>query len=106
MNQDFNGDSKFKDSKLFRMKLSKEDIERAERSLNTSFVYENGVGQVKAILPSSFKDSSSNLDYVKNPSMVIPPITNYSTMTPSISGTPGMGAKPGTHKYRYKIRKK
>lgn len=106
--QDFNGDSKIKGSKLFRMKLSKEDLEKADRSSHTSFLYENGTGQVKAILPSSIKESSCSLDYVKNPSMVIPPIIhNYSSMTASISGPPSMGVKPGTlNNYRIDVKNK
>nr|XP_008111287.1 PREDICTED: cyclin-dependent kinase-like 2 [Anolis carolinensis] len=96
--QDLSVDSKIKDSKLFRKKLSKADIEKSGRSSNTSFLYENGAGQVKAIPPVTLKDSCSSLDYTKNPSMVIPPITqNCSTMPSSISGT---GTKLGTHNYR------
>ncbi|XP_061446964.1 cyclin-dependent kinase-like 2 isoform X2 [Rhineura floridana] len=99
--QDFSVDSKIKDSKLFRIKLSTVDKEKSDRSSNTSFLYENGAGQVKAIPPKTLKDSSSNLDYVKTPSMVIPPITqNYSTILSSISGNPGIGSKVGTHNYR------
>lgn len=97
-------DSKIKNSKLLRKKLSKVDIEQAGRSSNMSFLYEGGGEQIKAVLPSGLKDSSSSLDYVKN---VIPPITqNYSTMTSSISGTPGLGTMSGTHNYRYTFRVK
>ncbi|XP_053115588.1 cyclin-dependent kinase-like 2 isoform X3 [Hemicordylus capensis] len=107
LKQDFSMDSKIKDSKLFRIKLSKDDLEKADRSSNTSFLHETGTGQVKAIPPTSFKDLSNSLDYMKNPSMVIPPIMqNYSMMTPSISGTSGMGTKPGTHNYRIDMKTK
>ncbi|KAH0627055.1 hypothetical protein JD844_002425 [Phrynosoma platyrhinos] len=96
--QDVSVESKMKDSKLFRIKLSKADIEKSGRCSNPSFLYENGAGQVKSIPPVTLKDSSSSLEYVKNPSMVIPPITqNCSTMSSSISGT---GTKLGTHNYR------
>lgn len=95
-------DSKIRDSKLFRTKLSKAELERSDRSSNTGFLYENGTGPVKAIPPATLKESSSSLDYIKNPSMVIPPITQNSSIMPSsISGTPGIGAKLGTHNYRY-----
>ncbi|XP_062987780.1 cyclin-dependent kinase-like 2 [Elgaria multicarinata webbii] len=98
--QDVSVDSKNRDSKLFRMKFSKADIEKSDRLSNTSFLYENGGGQVKAIPPATSKDSSSSLDYIKNPSIVIPPIAqNYSTIS-SISGTPSIVAKLGTHNYR------
>ncbi|KAJ7313303.1 hypothetical protein JRQ81_004592 [Phrynocephalus forsythii] len=97
--QEFNMDSKVRDSKLFKTKLPKAELEKSDRS--TSFLFENGTGQVKAIPPATLKDSSSSLDYIKNPSMVIPPIMqNSSIVPPSISGNPGAGAKLGTHNYR------
>ncbi|XP_078233808.1 cyclin-dependent kinase-like 2 isoform X4 [Pogona vitticeps] len=99
--QEFNMDSKIRDSKLFRTKLSKAELEKPDRCSNTSFLYENGTGQVKAIPQATLKDSSSSLDYVKNSSMVIPPIAQNSSIMPTgISGTPGVGVKLGTHNYR------
>ncbi|XP_077773697.1 cyclin-dependent kinase-like 2 isoform X2 [Podarcis muralis] len=99
--QDLGMESKLKDSKLFRMKLSKVDAEKSDRSSNASFLYESGAGQVKAIPSTTLKDSSSSLDYVKNPGTVIPPITqNYSTISSSIGGNPGLGSKLGMHNYR------
>uniref|UniRef100_A0A8D0DTZ3 Cyclin-dependent kinase-like 2 n=1 Tax=Salvator merianae TaxID=96440 RepID=A0A8D0DTZ3_SALMN len=99
--QDCGMDSKIKDSKFFRMKLTKADTERADRSSNASFLYESAAGQVKSIPATTLKDSSSSLDYVKNPSMVIPPITqNYSTTPSNITGPPGLATKLGIHNYR------
>uniref|UniRef100_A0A8C3XWP5 Cyclin-dependent kinase-like 2 n=1 Tax=Chelydra serpentina TaxID=8475 RepID=A0A8C3XWP5_CHESE len=99
--QDFNIDPKSKDSKLFKVKLSKAEVEKADRSSNMSCLYDSGSSQFKTVPPTSMKDSSSSLDYIKNPGMVIPPIIpNLATITPNISVNSGMGTIPGTHNYR------
>uniref|UniRef100_A0A452IA35 Cyclin-dependent kinase-like 2 n=1 Tax=Gopherus agassizii TaxID=38772 RepID=A0A452IA35_9SAUR len=99
--QDFNIDPKSKDPKLFKVKLSKAEVEKADRSSNMSCLYDSGTSQFKTVPPTSMKDSSSSLDYIKNPGMVIPPITpNLATITPNISVNSGMGTMPGTHNYR------
>ncbi|XP_034627343.1 cyclin-dependent kinase-like 2 isoform X2 [Trachemys scripta elegans] len=99
--QDFNIDPKIKDSKLFKVKLSKAEVEKADRSSNMSCLYDSGTSQFKTVPPTSMKDSSSSLDYIKNPGMVIPPIIpNLATITPNISVNSGMGTIPGTHNYR------
>ncbi|XP_065261338.1 cyclin-dependent kinase-like 2 [Emys orbicularis] len=99
--QDFNIDPKIKDSKLFKVKLSKAEVEKADRSSNMSSLYDSGTSQFKTVPPTSMKDSSSSLDYIKNPGMVIPPIIpNLATITPNISVNSGMGTIPGTHNYR------
>ncbi|ETE63210.1 Cyclin-dependent kinase-like 2, partial [Ophiophagus hannah] len=98
--QDLDMNSKLRDSKMFRMKVSKADILKSERSSCMSFLYDNSVGQFNTI-PIYLKDSNSSLEYVKNPSMVIPPITqNYSTTHSSINGTPTMGTTLASHNYR------
>ncbi|XP_034271989.2 cyclin-dependent kinase-like 2 isoform X1 [Pantherophis guttatus] len=100
LTQDLGVNSKLKDSKLFRMKVSKADILKSERSSCMSFLYDNSVGQFNTI-PIYLKDSNSSLEYVKNPSMVIPPIAqNYSTTQSSIDGTPTMGTTLASHNYR------
>ncbi|TFK04160.1 synaptotagmin-14 [Platysternon megacephalum] len=99
--QDFNVDPKIKDSKLFKVKLSKAEVEKADRSSNMSCLYDSGTSQFKTVPLTSMKDSSSSLDYIKNPGMVIPPIIpNLATITPNISVNSGMGTIPGTHNYR------
>ncbi|XP_019389846.1 PREDICTED: cyclin-dependent kinase-like 2 [Crocodylus porosus] len=99
--QDFNIDPKNRDSKLFKVKLSKVDMEKPDRSSNVSCLYDSGTSQFKSVPPMSMKDSSSSLDYTKNPSMVIPPILqNLSTITPSIGVNSGMGSISGSHSYR------
>ncbi|XP_013923702.1 PREDICTED: cyclin-dependent kinase-like 2 isoform X1 [Thamnophis sirtalis] len=98
--QDLGVNSKLKNSKLFRMKVSKADILKSERSSCMSFLYDNSVGQFNTI-PIYLKDSSSSLEYVKNPSIVIPPIAqNHSTTQSSIDGTPTMGTTLASHNYR------
>uniref|UniRef100_A0A8D0GXY9 Cyclin-dependent kinase-like 2 n=1 Tax=Sphenodon punctatus TaxID=8508 RepID=A0A8D0GXY9_SPHPU len=96
--QDFNIDPKFKDSKFFKLKLAKADAEKAERVSNASC----GTSQLKAVVPQvGLKDSSSSLDYTKNPGMVIPPIVqNHPSLAPSLSLSSGMGGIPGPHSYR------
>ncbi|XP_037752579.1 cyclin-dependent kinase-like 2 isoform X1 [Chelonia mydas] len=99
--QDFNIDPKIKDAKLFKVKLSKAEVEKADRSSNMSCLYDSGTSQFKTVPPTSMKDSSSSLDYIKNPGMVIPPIIpNLATITPNISVNSGKGTIPGTHNYR------
>ncbi|XP_038254033.1 cyclin-dependent kinase-like 2 isoform X1 [Dermochelys coriacea] len=99
--QDFNVDPKIKDSKLFKVKLSKAEVEKADRSSNMSCLYDSRTSQFKTVPPTSMKDSSSSLDYIKNPGMVIPPIIpNLATITPNITVNSGMGTIPGTHNYR------
>ncbi|XP_074922169.1 cyclin-dependent kinase-like 2 isoform X2 [Chelonoidis abingdonii] len=99
--QDFNIDPKSKDPKLFKVKLSKAEVEKADRSSNMSCLYDSGTSPFKTVPPTSMKDSSSSLDYIKNPGMVIPPIIpNLATITPSISINSGMGTIPGTYNYR------
>ncbi|CAM2112590.1 unnamed protein product [Caretta caretta] len=99
--QDFNIDPKIKDAKLFKVKLSKAEVEKADRSSNMSCLYDSGTSQFKTVPPTSMKDSSSSLDYMKNPGMVIPPIIpNLATITPNISVNSGKGTIPGTHNYR------
>ncbi|XP_063156436.1 cyclin-dependent kinase-like 2 [Candoia aspera] len=98
--QDLSVDSKHRDSKLFRTKVSKADVLKSERSSCMSFLYDNTAGQINAI-PTYLKDSNNSLEYAKNPSMVIPPIAqNYSTTPSSISGTPTIGTRLATHNYR------
>lgn len=94
-------DPKAKDSKLFRMKLSKVDVDKADRSSKMSFLYEAGAGQTKALPLAGSKDSESSLDYVKNPGMVIPPIVQIHS--PSITGASEMGTALGASNYRYRV---
>ncbi|XP_074849909.1 cyclin-dependent kinase-like 2 [Carettochelys insculpta] len=99
--QDFTVEPKSKDSKPLKVKLSKVEVERADRTSNRSCLHDSGTSQFKTIPPASLKDSSSSLIYTKNPSMLIPPIIpNLSTITPNISLNSGMGAIPGAHNYR------
>uniref|UniRef100_K7FM36 Cyclin-dependent kinase-like 2 n=1 Tax=Pelodiscus sinensis TaxID=13735 RepID=K7FM36_PELSI len=100
--QDFNADPKSKDSKLLKVKLSKgRRAERADRSSNRNCLYDGGTSQFKTVPPTSMKDSSSSLDYTKNPGAVIPPI-----VTPNMSINSGLGTIPGSHNYSYRVDEK
>ncbi|XP_040411413.1 cyclin-dependent kinase-like 2 [Cygnus olor] len=93
--QDFNIDPKSSDAKLFKVKCTKADGEKAERSSNHSSLYDSAINPFKIGPQTSLKDSSSSLDYAKNAGIVIPPINQ--NISPTMAG---MGPVPGNHNYR------
>ncbi|KFV87651.1 Cyclin-dependent kinase-like 2 [Struthio camelus australis] len=99
--QDFNIDPKSRDAKLFKVKRSKADAEKAERPSNVSSLYDSAINPFKIGPQTSLKDSTSSLDYAKSAGIVIPPIIqNLSATTASRSMNAGMGSIPGNHNYR------
>ncbi|XP_069486673.1 cyclin-dependent kinase-like 2 isoform X2 [Ambystoma mexicanum] len=96
--QDFNSDPKIKEAKPFKMKLLKSDSEKTgthERSSHFNSLFDGGGGSTKTMPQGPLKESSSSLDYPKNPAMQIPPIAhNLSAIASSMSVTSGI------HSYR------
>lgn len=100
--QDTNADPKIKDSKVFKIKGSKIDVEKTEkgsRASNANCLHDNGTNH-KGLPSTSLRDCSNvNLDHSRNPGTGIPPLThNVSAAAPGIS--PGMGTIPGVQNYR------
>ncbi|KAM6346693.1 cyclin-dependent kinase-like 2 isoform 2-T3 [Podargus strigoides] len=93
--QDFSIDPKSRDAKLLKVKRSKADAEKADRSSNLSSVYDSVINPLKISPQISLKDSSSSLDYTKNASVVIPPINQNFSPTAF-----GMCPVPGNLNYR------
>ncbi|NWT75445.1 CDKL2 protein, partial [Prunella himalayana] len=92
--QDFSMGPRSKDAKLLKTKPTKADAEKADRSSKMGFVYNSAIHRFKFSPQTSLKDSSSSLDYAKNPGTFIPPISqNYSHAC-------GMGSGPGSLNYR------
>ncbi|XP_037991489.1 cyclin-dependent kinase-like 2 [Motacilla alba alba] len=92
--QDFSIGPRSKDGKLIKTKPSKADAEKADRSSKLSFLYDNAMHPFKFSPQTNLKDSSSILDYAKNPGTFIPPINQ------NFSPTFGMGSGPGSLNYR------
>uniref|UniRef100_A0A2R8ZWS0 Cyclin-dependent kinase-like 2 n=1 Tax=Pan paniscus TaxID=9597 RepID=A0A2R8ZWS0_PANPA len=92
--QDTNADPKIKDCKLFKIKGSKIDGEKAEkgnRASNASCLHDSRTSHNKIVPSTSLKDCSNvSVDHTRNPSVAIPPLThNLSAVAPSINS--GMG---------------
>ncbi|XP_062054649.1 cyclin-dependent kinase-like 2 isoform X1 [Lepus europaeus] len=101
--QDTNADSKFKDSKVFKIKGSKidgEKVDKGNRASNASCLNDSGTSHIKAVPPTSLRDCSNvSVDHTRNPGMAIPPLThNLSAVAPGINS--GMGTIPGVQSYR------
>lgn len=93
--QDFNTDPKSRDAKVFKVKCSKADGEKAERSSDLSSLYDSAIHPFKICSQTNLKDSSSNLHYIKNADIVIPPINQ--NVSPTMSS---MVPVPGNCNYR------
>ncbi|NWV04190.1 CDKL2 protein, partial [Ptilonorhynchus violaceus] len=92
--QDFSLGPRSKDGKLTKTKPSKADAEKADQSSRLGFLYDSVINPFKFSPQTNLKDSSSSLDYAKNPGTVIPPINQ------NFSPTLGMGSVPGSLNYR------
>ncbi|XP_054109247.2 cyclin-dependent kinase-like 2 isoform X1 [Callithrix jacchus] len=97
--QDTNADSKIKDCKLFQIKGSKTDGEKAEkgnRASKASCLHDNRKSHVKIVPSTSLKDCSNvSVDHTRNPGVAIPPIThNLSAVAPGINSSMGTGTIP------------
>lgn len=106
--QDTNADSKFKDSKVFKIKGSKidgEKVDKGNRASNASCLNDSGTSHIKGVPPTSLRDCSNvSVDHTRNPGMAIPPLThNLSAVAPGINS--GMGTIPGVQSYRYELGK-
>lgn len=99
--QDFNTDPKSRDAKVFKVKCSKADGEKAERSSDLSSLYDSAINPFKICSQTNLKDSSSNLHYIKNADIVIPPINQ--NVSPTMSS---MVPVPGNCNYRVDERSK
>ncbi|NWU98726.1 CDKL2 protein, partial [Upupa epops] len=93
--QDFSIDTKSRDLKLFKVKHTKSNPGKADRSSHLSSLCDGTINPFKISPQSSVKDSSSSLDYGKNTGVVIPPINQSFSPT-----TLGMGPVPGNVNYR------
>ncbi|NXD27539.1 CDKL2 protein, partial [Spelaeornis formosus] len=92
--QDFTMSPRNNDGKLIKIKPSKAATEKADQSSKLGFLYDSPVNQFKFSPQTSLRDSSSSLDYARNPGTVIPPINQ------NFSPTFGMGSGPGSLSYR------
>ncbi|XP_028608446.1 cyclin-dependent kinase-like 2 [Grammomys surdaster] len=100
--QDTNADPKIKDSKVFKVKGSKIDVEKTEkgsRASNANCLHDNGTNH-KGLPSTSLRDCSNvNIDHSRNPGTAIPPLThNLSAVAPGINA--GMGTIPVVQNYR------
>ncbi|OXB59167.1 hypothetical protein ASZ78_010766 [Callipepla squamata] len=91
---DFNTDPKSRGAKMFKVKHSKRDEEKAEQSSDLSSVYGSPTNLFKIGPQTNLKDSCSNLDYIKNAGVVIPPINR--SVSPTMSA---MVPVPGNCNY-------
>ncbi|NXB85237.1 CDKL2 protein, partial [Vidua chalybeata] len=98
--QDFSMGPRSKDGKLIKTKPSKADAEKADRSSKLGFLYNSAIHPFKFSPQTNLKDSSSSLDYAKNPGTFIPPINQ------NFSPTFGMGSGPGSLNYRLDAKSK
>lgn len=101
--QDSNADPKIKDSRVLKIKGSKidgEKVEKTSRASNVSCLHDNGSSHIKAVPSTSLRDcSNGSVDHTRNPGMAIPPLThNLSALAPGINS--GMGTIPGVQSYR------
>ncbi|NWW55860.1 CDKL2 protein, partial [Ifrita kowaldi] len=92
--QDFSMGPRSKDGKLIKTKPSKADAEKTNQSSKLGFIFDSAVNPLKFSPQTNPKDSSSSLDYAKNPGTVIPPINQ------NFSPTFGMASVPGSLNYR------
>nr|XP_033816356.1 cyclin-dependent kinase-like 2 isoform X2 [Geotrypetes seraphini] len=102
--QDLNIDFKIKDTKIFKTKLlkaSSEKVEKRVRSPNVNSLQESGAASTKAVPSAMLKESNPNVDYLRNPSTVIPPITpDHSAIPTNMSRSPVAGTGLVYHNYR------
>lgn len=84
---------------MFKVKCSKADGEKAERSSDLSSLYDSAINPFKICSQTNLKDSSNNLGYIKNAGIVIPPI-NWN-VSPTASAVVSV---PGNSNCRYKSR--
>ncbi|EPQ01673.1 Cyclin-dependent kinase-like 2 [Myotis brandtii] len=101
--QDSNADPKIKDSRVLKIKGSKidgEKVEKTSRASNVSCLHDNGTSHIKTVPSTSLRDcSNGSVDHTRNPGMAIPPLThNLSAVAPGINS--GMGTIPGVQSYR------
>ncbi|XP_017370229.1 cyclin-dependent kinase-like 2 isoform X1 [Cebus imitator] len=97
--QDTNADPKIKDCKLFQIKGSKIDGEKAEkgnRASKASCLHDNRTSHVKIVPSTSLKDCSNvSVDHTRNPGVAIPPLThNLSAVAPGINSAMGTATIP------------
>ncbi|NWV97852.1 CDKL2 protein, partial [Machaerirhynchus nigripectus] len=92
--QNFNMGPRNKDGKLIKTKPFKADAEKADQSSKLGSILDNAINPFKFSPQTNLKDSSSSLDYAKNPGTVIPPINR------NFSPAFGMGSVPGNLNYR------
>nr|XP_003932032.1 cyclin-dependent kinase-like 2 [Saimiri boliviensis boliviensis]XP_010340910.1 cyclin-dependent kinase-like 2 [Saimiri boliviensis boliviensis] len=97
--QDTNADPKIKDCKLFQIKGSKIDGEKAEKGNRASkaiCLHDNRTSHVKIVPSTSLKDCSNvSVDHTRNPGVAIPPLMhNLSAVAPAVNSTMGTATIP------------
>uniref|UniRef100_A0A2K6E496 Cyclin-dependent kinase-like 2 n=1 Tax=Macaca nemestrina TaxID=9545 RepID=A0A2K6E496_MACNE len=97
--QDTNADPKIKDCKLFKIKGSKIDGEKAEkgnRASNASCLHDSRTSHIKIVPSTSLKDCSNvSVDHTRNPGVAIPPLMhNLSAVAPGINSGMGTATLP------------
>ncbi|XP_065592521.1 cyclin-dependent kinase-like 2 isoform X3 [Cyrtonyx montezumae] len=87
---DFNTDPKSRGAKMFKVKHSRGDGEKEEPSSDLSSLCDSPTNPLKIGPQTNPKDSCSNLDYIKNADIIIPPINrNVSPATSAMVPVPG-----------------
>ncbi|XP_011895811.1 PREDICTED: cyclin-dependent kinase-like 2 isoform X2 [Cercocebus atys] len=97
--QDTNADPKIKDCKLFKIKRSKIDGEKAEkgnRASNASCLHDSRTSHIKIVPSTSLKDCSNvSVDHTRNPGVAITPLMhNLSAVAPGINSGMGTATLP------------
>ncbi|XP_007997101.2 cyclin-dependent kinase-like 2 [Chlorocebus sabaeus] len=97
--QDTNADPKIKDCKLFKIKGSKIDGEKAEkgnRASNASCLHDSRTSHIKIVPSTSLKDCGNvSVDHTRNPGVAIPPLMhNLSAVAPGINSGMGTATLP------------
>ncbi|KAM8939396.1 cyclin-dependent kinase-like 2 [Pelodytes ibericus] len=102
--QDFNVDSKLKETKPLKVRILKSDSEKVEKNdghPHVSNLYNTGANQSRHMPYVAVKDSSNNLELHKNQAVMIPPISyNYTAM--SSHGTANSGTISGSGHFTFR----
>ncbi|XP_053317587.1 cyclin-dependent kinase-like 2 [Spea bombifrons] len=102
--QDFNINSKMKETKPLKVKIIKTDSEKSEKndgpSLITNF-YNGGTHQTRTVPFLTIKESSNSLNHVKSPVGMIPPISyNLTPMSSHVTSNSGAVSGSGHVTFR------
>uniref|UniRef100_A0A8C5MX70 Cyclin-dependent kinase-like 2 n=1 Tax=Leptobrachium leishanense TaxID=445787 RepID=A0A8C5MX70_9ANUR len=102
--QDFNVDSRIKETKSLKVKNMKIDIEKSEKNeglSHVSNVYPGGINQNRVMPYSTVRDSGSSLDHHKSPTALIPPIGySHTALSSHVTSSSGAVSGPGHVTFR------